>query len=123
MINRNIPVNIMISPARMKPLGFQASFLKTSDGPITSLSIAFAAEASIAALRLVRLMPPEPRNNSIPAMMKKSPSMKVAFRGETRGFEDRNRRSRAYTIAAIQSGRLARNIMFLRRFLLILLRL
>ena len=90
MRSRNIPVKIKISPKRIKPFGFHASLLNISDDPITSLPIALAAAANIAALWLPRLIPPEPRKNRAPIIMKIIPSSNEASVGEMRGCEEKS---------------------------------
>lgn len=79
MTSRNISVISKISPIRTKPFGFHASLSRISEGPMKSLSeIAFAVEASIAAARLVLLIPPEPRSAIRPKSVVRRPSKNKA---------------------------------------------
>ena len=83
-----------INPNRLKPFGFQASLLYVSDGPITSLPIAFAAAAVVAALLVVSLIPPEPRRNKAPKIMKVTPSRNEASAGSISGYIEKNHKSK-----------------------------
>lgn len=73
------PAIISVSAQNVKPFGFHESRLNISDGPMTCFpDTAFAVAASIAACRLARLIPPEPRRNRTPIRMKIMPSRNAA---------------------------------------------
>lgn len=92
MTSKKIPAMVMISPSRIDPFGFHASLSKISEGPMMSpLEYPFAAEANIAALRVFRLMPPEPRSNKRPTSVASTPSKNEAVPGVISGLEERNR--------------------------------
>lgn len=95
MTSKKIPAIVMTSPSRANPFGLHASLSKSSEGPMMSpLDIPFAAEAIIAALRVFRLMPPEPRSSRQPESVANKPSKKVAVSGVMFGLEERSRRFR-----------------------------
>lgn len=95
MTSKKIPAITKISPSRANPFGFHASLSKISEGPMMSpLEIPFAAEAIIAALRVFRLIPPEPRSSRRPESTARIPSKNVAVLGEMVGFEERSQRLR-----------------------------
>jgi hypothetical protein len=79
---------------------------------VSPLDIPFAAEAIIAALRVFRLMPPEPRSSSRPRSVANTPSKKVAVPGVVSGFEERNRRFRRHTMVAIAREMAVKNRIF-----------
>lgn len=68
---------------------------------MSPLEIPFAAEAIIAALRVFRLIPPEPRSSRRPESIARIPSKNVAVQGEMVGFEERSQRLRTWTMIAI----------------------
>lgn len=95
MTSKKIPAITKISPSRANPFGFHASLSRISEGPMMSpLEIPFAAEAIIAALRVFRLIPPEPRSSRRPESIARIPSKNVAVLGEMVGFEERSQRLR-----------------------------
>jgi hypothetical protein len=101
MVSKKIPAITRISPTRVNPFGFHASLSKISEGPIVSpLDIPFAAEAIIAALRVFRLIPPEPKSSRRPKSVANTPSKKVAVPGVVSGFEERNRMLRRWMMIA-----------------------
>jgi len=67
---------------------------------VSPLDIPFAAEAIIAALRVFRLMPPEPKSSRRPKSVANTPSKKVAVPGVVSGFEERNRMLRRWMMIA-----------------------
>ena len=123
MTSKNAPPPIKTNPNRTWPFGFHASFLKISEGPITSLcEIAFAAEASIAAFWLLRVMPPEPINTRKPTKMRKMPSTNVASVCDMKECEGKNQPSSKYVAEAIASEMPIKINAFSTRFLFMLLK-
>jgi len=103
-----------------KPFGFHASLLNISEGPMVCLpETALAVAASIAAWRVARFIPPEPRKSKMPRITKMIPSRNAALVGVKRGLEERNQTFIAYiadasrTEIAISAEMFLKNIVFI----------